>query len=88
MNYDKLYMKYEVKNMSAKEEIIKLLDEVPETEMGKVLSLIQSIVDEERADDEFCEKLYQEYLNSDDYNDNDEERVTIEELCKECGVQL
>lgn len=74
--------------MSAKEEIIKLLDEVPETEMSRVLSLVQTIVDEERTDDEFCEKLYEEYLNSDDVNDNDEDLVTIEELCKKCGIEL
>lgn len=74
--------------MSAKEEIIKLLDEVPETEMSRVLSLVQTIVDEERTDDEFCEKLYDEYLNSDDVNDNDEDLVTIEELCKKCGIEL
>lgn len=74
--------------MSAKEEIIKLLDEVPETEMSRVLSLVQTIVDEERTDDEFCEKLYEEYLNSDDVNDNDEDLVTIEELCKKCGIQI
>lgn len=74
--------------MSAKEEIIKLLDEVPETEMSRVLSLVQTIVDEERTDDEFCEKLYDEYLNSDDVNDNDEDLITIEELCKKCGIDL
>lgn len=74
--------------MSAKEDIIKLLEEVPETEMNKVLSLVQTIVDEERADDEFCEKLYEEYLDSDDINDNDEDLKTIEELCDECGIQI
>ena len=74
--------------MSAKEEIIKLLDEVPETEMSRVLSLVQTIVDEERADDEFCEKLYEEYLDSDDINDNDEDLKTIEELCEGCGIQI
>ena len=74
--------------MSAKEEIIKLLDEVPETEMSRVLSLVQTIVDEERADDEFCEKLYEEYLDSDDINDNDEDLITIEEFCEECGIQI
>ncbi len=74
--------------MSAKEEIIKLLDEVPETEMSKVLLLVQKIVEIERTDDEFCEKLYEEYLNSDDVNDNDEDLITIEELCKKCGIQI
>ena len=74
--------------MSAKEDIIKLLEEVPETEMSRVLSLVQTIVDEERADDEFCEKLYEEYLDSDDINDNDEDLTTIEELCDECGIQI
>ena len=74
--------------MSAKEDIIKLLEEVPETEMNRVLSLVQTIVDEERADDEFCEKLYEEYLDSDDINANDEDLITIEELCKKCRIDL
>lgn len=48
--------------MSNKEMCIKLLEEVPEYKVGYVLAYIQGIIADEKADDAFCNALYDEYL--------------------------
>ena len=45
--------------MSSREQIVQLLDDVPDYKMGYVLAYIQGIVADERADDLFCEQMVQ-----------------------------
>lgn len=70
--------------MSNKDQILQLLDKVPEYKLGYVLAYIQGIAIDEEADDVYCEKLYQEYLQ-----DTDAERdveYSLEECKKEWGL--
>ena len=48
--------------MSEKDKIIQLLDYVPEYKLGYVLAYVQGITADEDSDDEYCRKLYEEYL--------------------------
>ena len=52
--------------MSEKDKIIQLLDYVPEYKLGYVLAYVQGITADEDSDDEYCRKLYEEYLNDTD----------------------
>lgn len=72
--------------MSNKEQIITLLDKVPDYKMGYVLAYVQGLTADEEADDLFCEKMVQDYLNDPDYEKH--ETVTIEELAKELDIAL
>ena len=67
-------------SMSNKEKIIELLNSVPDYKMGYVLAYVQGITADEEADDLFCEKLYQDYLN--DPDPEKDEVITLEELAK------
>ena len=67
-------------SMSNKEKIIELLNSVPDYKMGYVLAYVQGITADEEADDLFCEKLYQDYLN--DPDPEKDEGITLEELAK------
>ena len=64
--------------MSEKELALKLLDEVPAYKLGYVIAYLQGITADNAADDVFCEKLYQEYLASDEKGDF----ITLEEITK------
>ncbi len=70
--------------MSEKEQIIKLLDIVPGYKIRYVLAYIQGITADEAADDEFCEQLYQDYLN--DPDPDKDEGFTLEDCKKEWGI--
>ena len=52
--------------MSEKDKIIQLLDYVPDYKLGYVLAYVQGITADEDSDDEYCRKLYEEYLNDTD----------------------
>ena len=43
-----------------------MLDYVPEYKLGYVLAYVQGITADEDSDDEYCRKLYEEYLNDTD----------------------
>lgn len=73
-------------SMSNKEKIIELLDSVPDYKMGYVLAYVQGIAADEEADDLFCEKLYQDYLN--DPDPEKDEGITLEELAESEGIEL
>ena len=70
--------------MSNKEKVISLLDSIPDYKMGYVLAFIQGLTIDEEADNAFCMKLYQDYLNDPEHG----ETVSFEEALKECGVSL
>ena len=68
--------------MSAKERAAALLELVPEYKMGYVIAYLEGLTADEAADDAFCEKLYQDYLNDPERGDF----VSFAEALKECGV--
>jgi hypothetical protein len=70
--------------MSNKEQILQLLDKVPEYKLGYVLAYIQGITTDEEADDAYCERLYQEYLQ--DKSPDKDEEYSLEECKKEWGI--
>ena len=70
--------------MSDKEIAIHLLERVPENKLGYVIAYLQGITADEEKDDEFCEKLLEEYENDPEKG----EYITIEEMAELCGVEL
>jgi hypothetical protein len=71
--------------MSQRELAIQLLENVPEYKIGYVIAYIQGLSADEQADDEFCEKMYQNYLSS---SPADKETISMEEAAKKLGVDL
>ncbi len=49
--------------MSEKERASALLELVPEYKMGYVVAYLQGLTADEAADDAFCKKMYEDYLN-------------------------
>lgn len=68
--------------MSEREQAAALLDAVPEYKMAYVIGYLQGLVADEAADDAFCMKMYQDYLNDPERGDF----VSFEDALKECGV--
>ena len=68
--------------MSEREQAAALLDAVPEYKMAYVIGYLQGLVADEAADDAFCMKMYQDYLNDPERGD----LVSFEDALKECGV--
>lgn len=68
--------------MSEREQAAALLDAVPEYKMAYVIGYLQGLVADEAADDAFCMKMYQDYLNDHERGDF----VSFEDALKECGV--
>lgn len=52
--------------MSNKDQIITLLDKIPDYKIGYVLAYVQGITADEEADDLFCERMVENYLNDPD----------------------
>ena len=71
--------------MSNKERVIELLDRVPEYKMGYVLAYIQGITADEEADDIFCERMLESYIN--DPDPEKEKTYTLDECKKEWGLE-
>ena len=69
--------------MSDKEQLLQLIDKIPDYKIGYVLAYVRGITADEEADDEFCEKLYQEYLNDPDKDKS----YTLDECKKEWGLE-
>ncbi|MCI8645960.1 MAG: hypothetical protein HFE76_03955 [Firmicutes bacterium] len=70
--------------MSNKEQIVKLLDRVPDYKMGYILAYVQGITADEEADDLFCERMVDNYLNDPDPEKDKE--YTLEECKKMWGL--
>nr|WP_294694152.1 hypothetical protein [uncultured Blautia sp.] len=70
--------------MSEKDKIIQLLDYVPDYKLRYVLAYVQGIIADEDLDDEYCRKLYEEYLNDTDLEK--EEKYSLEECKKEWKI--
>lgn len=70
--------------MSNKEMVINLLDSIPDYKMGYVLAYVQGIAADEEADDIFCNKMIENYLN--DTDPEKDQAYTLEECMKEWGI--
>lgn len=70
--------------MSNRERAIELLNQVPEYKLGYVLAYIQGITADEEADDAFCERMYQNYIN--DPDPEKDKTYSLEECKKEWGI--
>ena len=68
--------------MSNREMCSKLLDSVPDYKIGYVLAYLQGLTADEEADDAFCERMVQNYLN----DPEKDESYTLEECVKEWGL--
>lgn len=71
--------------MSDKEKVVKLLDNIPDYKMGYILAYVQGISADEEADDIFCERMIQNYLN--DPDPDKDTSYTLEECKKEWGIK-
>lgn len=70
--------------MSNKEQIVDLLEKIPEYKMGYILAYVQGIAADEEADDLFCRKLVKDYIN--DPDPEKDRTYTLEECKKEWGL--
>lgn len=70
--------------MSNKEQIVALLEKIPEYKMGYILAYVQGIAADEEADDLFCRKLVKDYIN--DPDPEKDRTYTLEECKKEWGL--
>lgn len=70
--------------MSNREKVIALLDSVPDYKMGYVLAYVQGITADEEADDAFCERMVENYLN--DPDPDKDETFSLEDCKKEWGL--
>lgn len=71
--------------MSQKEMCIQLLDRVPDFKLGYVIAYLQGITADEMADDAYCQKLYEDYLN--DPDPEKDALFSLEECKKEWGLE-
>ena len=70
--------------MSSREQIVSLLDNVPDYKIGYVLAYVQGIVADEEADDMFCERMVRNYIN--DPDPDKDESYPLEDCEKEWGI--
>lgn len=70
--------------MSNKEQVLQLLEQIPEYKMGYVLAYVQGITADEEADDRFCQRMVENYEN--DPDPEKDKAYTLEECMKEWGL--
>ena len=70
--------------MSNRELCVQLLDAVPDYKIGYVLAYLQGLTADEEADDIFCERMYENYLNDPDPDKG--KGIPPEECTKEWGL--
>ncbi|MCD8038433.1 MAG: hypothetical protein LUE96_05040 [Lachnospiraceae bacterium] len=70
--------------MSNKEQIISLLDNIPDYKMGYVLAYVQGVAADEEADDIFCNRMWENYINDPDHDKA--ENIPLEDCLKEWGL--
>lgn len=68
--------------MSKKEQLLQLIEKVPDYKIGYILAFVEGITADEDADDAYCESLYQDYLREDDK----EESYSLEDCKKGWGL--
>lgn len=75
--------------MSTKEMLYSMIDSFTEEQMEHVLLMLNSVkrmLDEEAADDAFCEQLVEIYMADNDPEKHD--AVSIDDFAKELGIEL
>ena len=73
--------------MSEREQAKQIIDQLPEYKISGLLMFLQGMkFDDEMEDDLYCQKLYQEYL--DDPDPEKHEVISLEELCRQEGIEL
>ncbi len=72
--------------MSNKEYAMQLLDSVPDYKMGYVLAYLKGLLDDEKADDDYCEMLLNEYKKDDSADKNI--FYSIDEAAKKLGISI
>lgn len=70
--------------MSNREQIIKLLDSIPDYKIGYVLAYVQGVTVDEEADNLFCERMVENYLA--DPESLTDEGIPLEQCKKEWGI--
>ncbi len=71
-------------NMSNKEQIIHLLDNIPSYKMGYILAYVQGVAADEEADDMFCQRMLENYEN--DPDPEKDKSYTLEACMDEWGI--
>ena len=69
--------------MSYKEQIINLLDIVPDYKMGYILAYVQGIAADEAQDDAFCERMLENYNNG---SEDDKEDILLDDCLESWGI--
>lgn len=69
--------------MSNKEQIIQLLENIPDYKMGYVLAYVQGVAADEEADDFFCERMMENYENA---PAEEKEMIPLDECMKEWEI--
>ena len=73
--------------MSEREQVMAMLDRVPEYKMGNLLLFLRGMLfDDEIEDDLFCEQLAMRYLL--DTSPDKHDTITLEELAHMEGIDL
>ena len=67
--------------MSNRETAIRLMENIPDEKLSFVVAFLENL-QEEAEDDAFCERLYQDYLQSPDKD----EFVPLEEVLRKMAV--
>lgn len=70
--------------MSNKELAMQLINQIPDYKLGYAIAYLQGLTADEMADDEFCEKLLEDYQNSTDKG----EFVSFDEAVRMCEVDI
>ena len=73
--------------MSEKEQVLQIIDELPDYKMGRLLIFLQGMkLDDDIEDDLYCERLVEQYLNNEDPEKHD--TVSLQEFAKQEGIVL
>lgn len=74
--------------MSNREKCIAIIDQIEESQLANIAAMLQAMKTamDEAADDAYCMKLYQDYLNDPDAEKG--EGIPLEDLARELGVEL
>lgn len=77
----------EVIFMSTKEQIYNIIDSFSDEQLTQVYTIIagvKKLLDDDIADDIFCRKLYEDYLN--DPDPEKDESISLESFMREIGI--
>lgn len=75
--------------MSTKEQIYNIIDSFSDEQLTQVYTIIagvKKLLDDAAADDIFCRKLYEDYLN--DPDPEKDETVPLNKFAEELGIDL